>query len=159
MNEAAVKNFIASAGIGPDSVDAELFINRFMAEMQNGVDKKESSLPMIPTYVSCDRKLPLNKYAVAIDAGGTNFRTALLKFTEDGASLEQFNSYPMPGTRGKVTWQEFICFAADCIRPLMRYTDRIGICISFPTEVTPERDGIICRLTKEVNLEPLSVRL
>lgn len=114
---------------------------------------------MIPTYVSCDRKLPLNKYAVAIDAGGTNFRTALLKFTEDGASLEQFNSYPMPGTRGKVTWQEFICFAADCIRPLMRYTDRIGICISFPTEVTPERDGIICRLTKEVNLEPLSVRL
>lgn len=40
MKEAAVKNFIASAGIGPDSVDAELFINRFMAEMQNGVDKK-----------------------------------------------------------------------------------------------------------------------
>lgn len=153
MNEDAVKKFIALEGIGPDSVDAELFINSFVAEMQKGMDKKESSLPMIPTYVSCDRKIPLNKYAVAIDAGGTNFRTALLKFTEDGANLEQFNSYPMPGTRGKVTWQEFICFAADCIRPLMCYTDRIGICISFPTEITPERDGIICRLTKEVDIE------
>ena len=153
MNGAAVKNFIASEGIGPDGVDEECFIKSFIADMQNGVDRKKSSLPMIPTYVSCERKLPLNKYAVAIDAGGTNFRTALLKFTEDGASLEQFNSYPMPGTRGKVTWQEFINFAADCIRPLMRYTERIGICISFPTEVTPERDGIICRLTKEVNIE------
>ena len=153
MNEDVVRNFIASAGIGPDSVDEELFINSFMAEMQKGVEKKESSLPMIPTYVSCDWKLPLEKYAVAIDAGGTNFRTALLKFTEDGASLEQFHSYPMPGTRGKVTWQEFIGFAAGCIRPLMRFTDRIGICISFPTEVTPDCDGIICRFTKEVNIE------
>ena len=49
MNEDVVRNFIASAGIGPDSVDEELFINSFMAEMQKGVEKKESSLPMIPT--------------------------------------------------------------------------------------------------------------
>ena len=153
MNEAAVKAFIESAGIGPSGMDAELFINSFMSEMQKGVEQKDSSLPMIPTYVSCDRKLPLNQYAVAIDAGGTNFRTALLKFTEAGASIEQFTSYPMPGTRGRVTWNEFIGFAADCIRPLMRYTDRIGICISFPMHITPERDGIICRLTKEVDIE------
>lgn len=152
MNEAAVKAFIDSAGIGPAGMDAELFISGFMSEMQKGMERKDSSLPMIPTYVSCDRKLPLNEYAVAIDAGGTNFRTALLKFTEAGASIEQFTSYPMPGTHGRVTWEEFISFAADCIRPLMRCTNRIGICISFPMQITPERDGVICRLTKEVDI-------
>lgn len=152
MND-RVKAFIDACGIGPDTMDKELFINSFIGEMEKGVAREESSLPMIPTYVYCNEQLPMDKYAVAVDVGGTNFRTALIKFTEEGAKIEQFNSYPTPGTRGKVSWQEFIGFIADCIRPMMEYTDRIAICISFPTSITPERDGIIHRPTKEVYIE------
>jgi len=35
---------------------------------------------------------------------------------------------------------------------MLEYTDRIGISIAFPTTITPERDGIIHRPTKEVHI-------
>jgi len=152
MND-KVKAFIDSCGIGPDTMDKELFMSAFISEMEKGIARVGSSLPMIPTYVYCNEQFPLNKYAVAVDVGGTNFRVALIKFTEDGAIMEQFHNHPTPGTKGKVTWQQFIDFIADRIRPLMEYTDRIGISIAFPTTITPERDGIINRPTKEVHIE------
>lgn len=151
-HESRLRRFILDSGIGPDTMDSELFIRSFIDQMQRGINKQPSSLGMIPTYLSCEERLPLNEYAVAIDAGGTNFRTALLCFREDGAVMEHYKSYPMPGTKAPVSWEEFISFAADCVRPLMQYTERIGICISFPTTVFPDSDGVIEHFTKEVNI-------
>lgn len=146
------QSFLEKLGLAPHAVNAELFIRSFMDEMGRGLEGKTGSLGMIPTYLSCGGALPKGKYAVAIDAGGTNFRTALISFPGDQAVIEHFASWPMPGTKGRISWNEFIAFAADRVKPLLKYTDRIGICISFPTTITPERDGIIQHFTKEVDI-------
>jgi len=146
------QSFLEKLGLAPNVMNEELFIRSFMEEMDRGLEGKHSSLGMIPTYLSCGGALPKGRYAVAIDAGGTNFRTALISFPGDRANIEHFASWPMPGTKGRMTWNEFIAFAAERVKPLLEYTDRIGICISFPTTITPERDGIIQHFTKEVDI-------
>lgn len=148
----SAQEFILNSEIGPQSVDADLYKTRFMEEMRKGLGKESSSLAMIPTYVSCREQIRRGEKAIAVDFGGTNFRTALLRFEEDGVHIEHFNTCPSPGKERELTWDEFIGFVADCIRPLTEYTDKIGICISFPTTITPDRDGIIHYFTKEIKI-------
>lgn len=148
-----VDAFIKQSRIGPDGTDAGVFMSRFMEEMERGIKKEKSSLAMIPTYVFCTGAEVLGKCAVAVDMGGTNLRVALVRFGAEGARLEHFSSCPTPGTKGRLSWQQFIDFLASAIKPLMQYTDKVGICISFPTTITPEGDGVIHRFTKEVDID------
>ena len=50
--------------------------NLFNNEMEKGLAGKESSLIMIPTYIEVNKQITANQPVIAIDAGGTNFRTA-----------------------------------------------------------------------------------
>lgn len=145
-------SFIAEKGIGPDSFDKTLFTERFTSEMKRGLRREQSSLAMIPTYIYCSAALPDEGCTIAIDAGGTNFRIALVRFNGGTARIEKFENMPMPGTYGTVTWEDFIGFIAEKIRPYLSFSKKIGLCISFPTRITPERDGIILSMTKEVDV-------
>ena len=147
-----LRRYLVQSGLAPECMDEELFIEQFVKEMQMGLSEKSGSLGMIPTYMSCEAELPEEGYAVAIDAGGTNFRTALVRFDKGRVSIEKISTRPMPGTEGRVTWEKFVRFAAESVKPYMDITHKIAICISFPTEITPERDGMIIRTTKEVDI-------
>lgn len=149
----SVENFIAVSGIGPNGTDAGLYMRRFREEMERGLNKQQSSLAMIPAYVCCADTALDGKSAIAIDIGGTNLRVALVSFSSGGAAIEHFKSYPTPGTKGKLRWEEFIGLISDAVRPLTAYADKIGICISFPATITPERDALIHRFTKEVDVD------
>ena len=148
----SVKAFIEAAGIGPGRTEQESFVKAFRREMVRGVARKGSTLAMIPTYLSAQGRLKPGDLAVAVDFGGTNFRTALVGIRAEGAALEEYSSRPSPGKDGTMRWKEFLSFTADCIRPLLRYTDKLGMCISFPTTITPEGDGIIHHFTKEIDI-------
>ena len=148
----SVKAFIEAAGIGPGRTEQESFVKAFRREMVRGVARKGSTLAMIPTYLSAQGRLKPGDMAVAVDFGGTNFRTALVGIRAEGAALEEYSSRPSPGKDGTMRWKEFLSFTADCIRPLLRYTDKLGMCISFPTTITPEGDGIIHHFTKEIDI-------
>lgn len=149
----SVQAFIKETGIGPEGTDAAEFMRHFRQEMERGAKKEESSLAMIPTYVFLSGADVTGRCAAAIDMGGTNLRTALVRFDGQRARLEHFSSRPTPGTEGRLSWQQFIDLLAGAVRPLMEHTDRLGICISFPTTITPDGDGIIHRFTKEVDIE------
>lgn len=151
--------FLRRTRLEPSAMDSALFIERFVKDMRAGMNGGKCSLGMIPTYLSGDSPLPENSMAVAIDAGGTNFRSALLRFDGAGAHIEEYSAYPMPGTHGEVSWSEFIGFAANCVKPYLKYTDRLGFCISFPIEITPEHDGFIHHTTKEVLINGYEGRL
>ena len=73
--------FLASHGMEPDGLDLEECAARFIADMELGLAGHSSSLDMIPTYLSCGVP-PMGKKAVVIDAGGTNFRVALVSFSK-----------------------------------------------------------------------------
>lgn len=149
----SVEAFINKTAIGPDGTDAGVFMRLFKQEMERGAKKEGSSLAMIPTYVFLSGADVRDKCAAAIDMGGTNLRTALVRFDGHRAHLEHFSSRPTPGTEGRLSWQQFIDLLAEAVRPLMEHTDRLGICISFPTTISPDGDGTIQRFTKEVDIE------
>ncbi len=148
----AAYNFIRETAIGPDSVQADAFIVALQAQMTAGIRKEKSSLAMIPTWFSCSRMPDPGSRAVAVDFGGTNFRTALIRFSEQGALIEQFRSQPSPGKDGCMEWEDFIGFLAENISPFLKYTRCVAICLCFPTTITPELDGIIHCFTKEIDI-------
>lgn len=151
--------FLTQHGMEPERIDLESTVSSFLSEMALGLHGRESSIRMIPTYLTADGKLPLGRPTAVIDAGGTNFRTALVTFTEGEPIIEKLEVSPMPGSEYEVTWGQFIRFTAERISPLLDNTDCVGFCFSYPTEETPERDGRMLNLTKQVRISGFEDRL
>ena len=57
---------------------------------------------------------------------------------------------PMPGIDGEISKKEFFHTIAAYVRPLVKEADRIGFCFSYPTEILPDKDGILLQFCKEV---------
>lgn len=154
-----VRVFLTRHGMEPEHIDLDSTTAAFLSDMELGLRGRESSIRMIPTYLTADGQLPLGEPAAVIDAGGTNFRTALVSFTGDGPVIDSLNVCAMPGTDGAVAWEDFISFAADRLAPLLDRASKVGFCFSYPTEETPERDGRVLSLTKQVQLTGFDGRL
>ena len=105
---------------------------------------------MIPTYLSDRGEIPVGEPVAVIDAGGTNFRCGLVRFGEKGPVVEELRKWKMPGIGKPATWEAFMDFAAEAILPLMDRTDKIGFCFSYTADITPEMDGRVVRIDKEV---------
>lgn len=139
-------------GMDAARVELEKYTKACYELMKSGIEKKQDKVPMIPTYLHGDKPVPQLKKAAVIDAGGTNFRTALAHFENGECVFENLLHHQMPGTDKPSDWAEFISFCADCIEPLLEQTDEIGFCFSYPAEVTPERDSRVLSLTKQVKI-------
>ena len=129
-NEKAL-NFLTRHGMNPESIDPDVCIYRMLAEMKSGLAGEACSMDMIPTYLSNDGELTAGMQAAVIDAGGTNFRSALVRFQSGGYTVTDMIKRHMPGTEAPCTWEEFIRFTADAIEPLMDRADAIGFCFSY----------------------------
>ena len=150
MKSEIALQFLSRHGMSPAVVQPAIDAEKMANEMERGLAGQGGSLPMIPTYLSDAGVLPLHQPVAVIDAGGTNFRCGLVSFSENGAEAESFNKWKMPGITKPATWEEFIRFTADAIEPLMDRTDRIGFCFSYSADITPEMDGRVNRIDKEV---------
>ncbi len=149
VNESA-RAFLEKHGMAPESVDPDVCIYRMLAEMRSGLQGGACSMDMIPTYLSNDGELHPGVSAAVIDAGGTNFRSALVRFEPTGCTVSDMIKRKMPGTEAPCTWEEFIRFTADAIEPLMDRADAIGFCFSYAAAITPEMDGRVITIDKEV---------
>ncbi len=151
-NEKAL-DFLERHGMAPESVDPDVCIYRMLAEMRSGLAGEHCSMDMIPTYLSNDGQLQAGAQAAVIDAGGTNFRSALVHFQPAGYTVTDMIKRKMPGTEAPCTWDEFVRFTADAIEPLMDRADVIGFCFSYAATITPEIDGRVITIDKEVVVE------
>ncbi len=146
-----VENFLEKQGIRSADIDIRQLVEIFTAEMQKGLEGKDSSLRMIPTYIEADNEFLKEVPVVAIDAGGTNFRAATAKFTRQGKlEFENMVNAGMPGLEGEVSKEEFFSSIADNIRSHVAGCDRIGFCFSYATEIFPNKDGRLLQFSKEV---------
>lgn len=146
--------FLVEHGMAAEAVSMRQNADAFIGEMEKGLKGEESSLFMIPTYISIDKKVPAGERIIVADAGGTNFRVATVVFDEKGnATIDDFNNYPMPGTQGEITIEEFFDTAAKYLEPVIDKSDKIGFCFSYPTEIYPNRDGRLIRFVKEVKVK------
>lgn len=143
-------DFLVKHHMEPERIVPAELAGAMAEDMRRGLKGEKSSLPMIATYLSNDGTVPEGACAAVIDAGGTNFRSALVRFTPDGYQVEDLGRWKMPGIDKPCTWNEFIAFTADHIQHLMDRTDVIGFCFSYNAEITPDMDGKVKRIDKEV---------
>ncbi len=150
MSKMTAQEFLARHGMSPERIIPEDFAPLMARSMADGLAADGCMLPMIPTYLKNSGEVPHDVYAVVIDAGGTNYRCALARFTSGGCEISEMRKMPMPGTGKSASWEEFISFAADSVMPYMDRADRIGFCFSYSADVTPEIDGRVKQIDKEV---------
>ncbi len=145
------ENFLSEHKIKAEEIDIQHIVDMFTSEMLNGLEGKDSSLRMIPTYIEADNKFLTGIPVVAIDAGGTNFRAALVKFNKMGKfEISNEINAKMPGLEGEISKDEFFNTLAGYIKPNAELSDRIGFCFSYPTEIFPDKDGRLLQFCKEV---------
>ncbi len=144
------RDFLARHGMEPERIDPDAWIGPMLDEMRSGLAGGPCSMDMIPTWLSNDGSLERGKYAAVIDAGGTNFRCGLVRFGAQGPELTELSKCRMPGIERSYSWEEFIAFTADRIEPLMDRAALIGFCFSYAAAITPEMDGRVIAIDKEV---------
>ena len=143
--------FLGKFKIRASDIDIEDLVRVFTEDMISGLDGKERALRMIPTYIEAENDFLKDTPVLAIDAGGTNFRAALINIARSGqVIITDMVNYRMPGLEGEISSKEFFNTIADFIRPLASKVDRIGFCFSYPTEILPDKDGRLIQFCKEV---------
>ena len=147
-----VDDFLMKIGMHPDMTDISAVCQSFMREMELGLAGEDSSLPMIPSFISANGSPEDDKPIIAIDAGGTNLRIGLVSFQQGKPVVLQQESMPMPGSRGEISAAEFFDLIAQCLLPLTEKSSSIAFCFSYPAEIFPDHDGKIICLNKEVRV-------
>jgi hexokinase len=134
-----------------EEINIHNMVDSFTSEMLKGLESDAGSLRMIPTYIEADNKFKVDLPVLAIDAGGTNFRAALVKVSSSGKlEIKNVLNNKMPGLEGEISKEEFFNTIASYVRPLAEKTDRIGFCFSYPSEILPNKDGRLIYFCKEV---------
>ncbi len=144
--------FLKKHGMHPDAIDIGECTKTFVEEMRRGLDGRKSTLMMLPAYLSPERAVPDNEPVIVMDAGGTNFRTALVTFADGRPNVEYSRVQPMPGSYGEISKEEFLQTIAGYLEPVIGKSDKIGFCFSYPAEILPNRDGRLIGLSKEVRV-------
>lgn len=144
--------FLVRHGMEPERMEPGACAAAFLAHMERGLRGEASSIMMLPTYLTGEGELPMGEPVIAVDAGGTNLRAALVTLTEAGPRVEGLRKMLMPGSVRPVDWRDFLATVADLIGPMAELSDRLGFCYSFPAVITPERDGRLLSQTKQVKI-------
>jgi hexokinase len=143
--------FLLKHHLSAGQYDAGEIVQAFLDEMSLGLAGTKSSLAMIPTFITVPGKAPKNEKIIVLDAGGTNFRTALVAFDRDSVPhIESFVNNPMPGIEKELGKEDFFNLIADYIKPVLAESDRLGFCFSYPAVIDRERDGRLLYWTKEI---------
>lgn len=144
------EEFLAENGFVPAAeIDRQGMISTFLSEMEKGLRGEQSSLRMIPAYVGVDGKVPQGASAAVLDAGGTNFRAAVVSIPP---KIEERRNQPMPGTESEVDEDTFYgAFAAELKRVAPKATaKKFGWCFSYNADVTPDLDARLNCWTKGI---------
>jgi len=155
---AGVTKFLKGHGMYPGDLDLERMCVDFEDEMLKGLSsyKSDSSLLMLPTFIKIGSEIPREKPVIVIDAGGTNLRTAVIRFDKDfNCVVSEFKNYPMPGANGEVSKKVFFDTIYEYLEPILNKSSQIGFCFSYAVTIMPNRDGRVIELSKEVHVEGL----
>ena len=152
-----VKDFLVKNRMDYERIDIKKEYQAFLEEMQNGLDGRPSSLEMLPTYIPMNEDIPTNEPVIVMDAGGTNFRVAVAYFDDNkNPVISDFAKYPMPGVKEEVTREEFLQSVVEYLRPVIRKSNKLGFCFSYPIKILPNGDGVLLRFSKEIKISGMN---
>jgi hexokinase len=146
------KQFLDTYQISEDCIEIETYCEKFLDEMDRGLQgDSSSSLAMIPTFTPAVAQLHPGDKVIVLDAGGTNFRVALVTFDSSLTPIiSHYKKTGMPGVKNEVSAKEFFSTLADGVESIIDESDYIGFCFSYAARITPERDGIPMVFSKEI---------
>ena len=154
QNKNKANEFLKKHKMDAGSVDMENCCDTFLKEMEQGLADKGSTLKMIPTYIETEKNVPTDNPVIVMDAGGTNFRVAVVQFKKDGhADISDFQLFEMPGIEREVGKKEFFEIMAGYVRGVIDKSPDIGFCFSYPAEIFPNKDGKLIHFSKEIPYE------
>ena len=163
FNPKELSDFARYYGFHYDSLDPVSLVREVLIDMKRGLQGLSSSLPMIPSYITPVQRVPPYRTVLALDAGGTNLRAGLVHFNEKGkVAAEGVVKNPMPGTKGRVTAEEFFDQVAEAALPSLNAAPDIkgiGFTFSYPMEIQPDGDGILLTFSKEVDAPDVTGKL
>ncbi len=148
----SAEEFLYRHGQSADNVNVADSLSGFWLEMKQGL-AGEGGMPMIPTYLMDVDRSRIKKGAkrILIDAGGTNFRSALGYFDDNGSAvIEQLAKTQMPASDKYLSKEQFYAQIAADISRLLPQSQQIGFCFSYPVDMSKDVDGIVQPFTKEV---------
>lgn len=126
---------------------------KFAHDMGEGLAGRDSSLMMLPTYITAEGQLPKNERVIVVDAGGTNLRVAVCRYDENSRTVvEYFDKSRMPGSECAIDVEDFFLAVAKKLLPIINNSHKIGICFSYAAKVLPNKDASIIGMSKEVVL-------
>lgn len=145
--------FLRAYGMFHGDIDAARCTQEFLSEMAAGLAGKPSSLRMIPTFIEVEGAIPVGQPVIAMDAGGTNLRVALVEFDAEGEPvISGFERHRMPGLDGEIPCDAFFEVLAGHVKKLAARSSRVGFSFSYPAEILPSRDGKVLSLSKELRV-------
>lgn len=148
-----LRQFIWEQGLALGSIQIDSIIDNFITQMNK--TSHSNSLAMLPSFLHMPTSLEVGKTFIAIDAGGSNLRCALISFSLENNqyqyTIEKESHHAMPGTQGKLSAADFFEALYLCLEPFLEFSNIIGFCFSYPCEISDSLDGKLLRWTKEVN--------
>ncbi len=153
--------FIQRHGMSYQDIHIDSLLETYLEEMQRGLNGEDSSLLMLPSYVNTSGIVQQERPVVAVDAGGTNLRIALIEFNNRGECCfkSEIKKYKMPGVGETISAEEFFDRLTDWILPHMKTASEVVISFAYPTEILPNMDGRIVRMVKEVAITGMERQL
>jgi hexokinase len=146
-----IERFMQANRITASRIDFPRLCRSFQEEMKRGLEGRPSTLPMIPTFIETSREVPRGEKVIALDAGGTNMRVAVVSFDAAGKPVvEDLARHRMPGVDKELSRDEFFRLMAGFVVPYAGRADRIGFCFSYAVEMMPDKDGKLLHFSKEI---------
>lgn len=130
----------------------------FLKKIEEGLSKQNSEIQCIPTYIEPKSSIDNGK-ALVLDLGGTNYRAAIVEFTDGYPSIR-----PQDGWKKKLdvmkeedfTQEKLLNEQADLICEIDHTLKLpIGYCFSYPAESLLNGDARLIRWTKGIHIKEM----
>lgn len=153
MFECKISGFFASNNFDTLGPSIESTTKAFLFDAYSGLenDKLEYTQEMLPTWIQITP--PTDKTVIVLDAGGTNFRSYLVKLENGKAKILESKKGSIPGSKGELTKEQFFSSIADSIEYLKDKAESIHFCFAYAINMTSEKDATVLRMSKEINVK------
>lgn len=130
----------------------------FREKVEEGLSKKNAEIQCIPTFI-LPKAADVKGKALVLDLGGTNYRVAIVDFTQEKPVIYPNNGWKKDMSVMKspgYTREELFKELADLIVEIKREEEMpIGYCFSYPAESVPGGDAKLLHWTKGVDIRKM----
>lgn len=138
-------------------INVQELSNSLLADMELGLrenNKSQQLMAVMPFQVNTKR--PENRIIV-IDAGGTNFRSCLVEFSEEGnIKISEEHKSSMIALDREYSKEDFFYALEDKINYLKDKADEIHFCFSYAMKNLPDGDAQVITFSKQVKAKAVA---